>query len=204
MLFISLFVSFLSDTAGPLRTGGSIAAFLLIASPIIVLAADAASKPQTITQAGAITIMNDHGTAELLERLSHVPSSDAVFIYPYDPLLPFLAKRTHPARFDILVPQYSTPSQYLETCLEVTKNAEWVVFNNAISSPSFYRRFFPAMENPSPPEKLAFEQALRDGFTDDAQYGKFQLLRRANAATSLCRDIADPLRPRERSQHQPE
>ena len=203
-LFAGLIGIFLSDTAGPLRTGGSIAAFLLIASPIIVLAADAASKPQTITQAGAITIMNDHGTAELLERLSHVPSSDAVFIYPYDPLLPFLAKRTHPARFDILVPQYSTPSQYLETCLEVTKNAEWVVFNNAISSPSFYRRFFPAMENPSPPEKLAFEQALRDGFTDDAQYGKFQLLRRANAATSLCRDIADPLRPRERSQHQPE
>lgn len=203
-LFAGLIGIFLSDTVGPLRTGGSIAAFLLIASPIIVLAADAASKPQTITQAGAITIMNDHGTAELLERLSHVPSSDAVFIYPYDPLLPFLAKRTHPARFDILVPQYSTPSQYLETCLEVTKNAEWVVFNNAISSPSFYRRFFPAMENPSPPEKLAFEQALRDGFTDDAQYGKFQLLRRANAATSLCRDIADPLRPRERSQHQPE
>lgn len=179
----------ISRGSGPWRMPLGIAAFLLLAWPLIILATEAMSTKNVMSPAGQISIMKDDGTPELLERLNHISSSDRIFFYPYDPMLAFLSKRHHPARLDILVPHYSTSSQYFETCLEVMQKAHWVVFDKRLSSASFYRAVFPAIKNPSPPEKEIFEAALREGFINDVDYGDFQLLRRLNPATSLCKNI---------------
>ncbi|MEO9132840.1 MAG: hypothetical protein ABI240_16770 [Sphingomonas sp.] len=139
--------------------------------------------------AGMVSIVPRNGTTEILDRLNQIPPGDSVFFYPYDPLLAVLAGRRHPARLDLLVPQYSTASQYFETCRDVMKGAQWAVIDIAISKPSFYHGVFPAMGDPSPPEKMAFEAALYKGFADAGRFGDFHLLRRANATSGLCDEI---------------
>ena len=139
------------------------------------------------TLAGPVKIMRDDGTAELLDRLQELPAGDRVFFYPYDPVLPFLSGRRHPVTLDLFVPQYTTASQYHDSCLQVMRNAEWVVFDSEISQPSFYRVIFPSMSNPSPPEKTSFEAALKKGFAIEHQYGGFQVLRRRTASADTSR-----------------
>ncbi|WP_327754439.1 hypothetical protein VVT58_10240 [Sphingobium sp. SJ10-10] len=139
---------------------------------------------------GPIVVIPDNGTTELIERLKTLPNGDSVFFYPYDPVLPVLTGRRHPARLDLLLPQYTTPDQYRETCLEVMRGSQWVVIDEEIIRPSFYHAIFPAMRNPSPPDKVAFEAALRSGFELKGHYGDFSLLQRSAMPSGLCSQIA--------------
>ncbi|RYD96402.1 MAG: hypothetical protein EOP61_18075 [Sphingomonadales bacterium] len=177
---------------GPVLKVAAILACLMPAWPLALSAVRAASARPVGSAAGRIAIMPQDGTAELLGRLRALPADDSVFFYPYDPMLPFLSGRHHPARLDLLVPEYTTPAQYQATCREVMQGARWVVFDHAISHPGFYRAVFPAMRDPSPPEKVAFEAALNRGFADAGRHGGFQLLRRSHASAALCRPIDPP------------
>lgn len=165
------------------------AAGVLALSPLLVTAMEAGRASRVETAAGRVAMPPGNGAPKLIERLGQIPAGDSVFVYPYDPMLPFLTGRTHPARLDILVPQYSPPSQYRETCIEVMRSAQWVIVNMAVLTPAFYAKVFPAMDNPSPPEKQSFEAALEQGFAEDARYGDFQLRRRADANDGLCQAI---------------
>ena len=139
------------------------------------------------TAAGPVKIMRDDGTAELLDRLKALPAGDRVFFYPYDPVLPFLSGRRHPVALDLFVPQYTTEAQYHDSCLQVMRNAEWVVIDSEISQPAFYRAIFPSIGNPSPREKTSFEAALKKGFVMEHQYGGFQMRRRRAADADASR-----------------
>ncbi|MGH6613562.1 glycosyltransferase family 39 protein [Sphingomonas sp.] len=165
------------------------AILLIPAYPLVKAALQAGKAQQVQTRAGLISLVPKNGTADIMHRLESLPPGDSVFFYPYDPMLPYLTGRRHPAGIDILVPQYSTAAQYLETCRQVMREAKWVSFNLDVSRPAFYRAIFPAMSNPQPPETLAFEAALREGFAEAALDGHFQLLRRTRASTKLCRQL---------------
>ncbi len=129
------------------------------------------------------------GILPLLNQLQTLPPGDAVFFYPADPMLPFLTGRRYPVRLDMLLPQYSTPAQYQETCRQLMQEAQWVVSHVEITQPDFYRAVFPAMTNPLPPEKMAFEASLDAAFVHVGTYDGFQLMRRAAADVALCDEI---------------
>ncbi len=132
--------------------------------------------------AGHFSLLRGDGSVELIERLGKVDRQEKVFVYPYSPILPFLTKLRHPSSLDVFAPQYTTPSQYFETCTQVSKEADWVVFDIVGSAPSSYKSAFPAMDDPSPPEKMAFEHAIKQGFRLDETFGNYELRRRVNAA----------------------
>ena len=167
----------------------AVAAMLTTLVPLVGSAIEIVRAGSVESRAGTVSIVPRNGATEILDRLNHIPAGDSVFFYPYDPLLPVLAGRRHPARLDLLVPQYSTVSQYYETCRDVMASAQWVVIDIEISKPSFYPKVFPAMGNPSPPEKMSFENALYQGFVDAGRFGDFHLLRRGGATSGLCEAV---------------
>jgi hypothetical protein len=168
----------------------AILAFVMTALPWMRAVQAARAAPQVASAAGMIKVLPRNGTGPLIAHLSAMPSAQKVFFYPYDPVLPFLTGKTHPARIDILVPEYSTPEQYRDTCAEIMRSADWVVVDHKISAPSFYRAVFPAMRNPSPPEKRAFEKAIFEGFSVERGMGDFLLLRRENPVAGACNAIS--------------
>lgn len=168
----------------------AIATLAIPLTQLLMIANRVSRAPSTETHAGRVLDVTQDGVLGLIDRLNTLQPQDSVYFYPYDPLLPFLTGRRHPARYDILLPQYSTPSQYNETCLEVMAKAQWVVFDLGVSRPSYYRETFPAISDPSPQEKVAFEAALHEGFVVDARYGVYQLLRRSRATAQMCNNPA--------------
>ncbi|BDD67189.1 hypothetical protein Sj15T_22100 [Sphingobium sp. TA15] len=171
------------------RTIGFIAIFMPLPS-LTVAAVRSVSAPRVETRAGLYGVVTGDGILPLLKRLQTLPPGDTVFFYPADPLLPFLTGHHHAARLDMLLPQYSTPAQYQETCRQLMQGAQWVVSHVDITRPDFYRTVFPAMTDPSPHEKIAFEVALDKAFLRNGTYGGFQVMRRAAADVALCKDIA--------------
>lgn len=157
--------------------------------PSLAIAAVRASAPRVETPAGLYGVVGCDGILPLLKQLQTLPPSDTVFFYPADPMLPFLTGRRHPARLDMLLPQYSTPAQYHETCRQLMQDAQWVVSHVEITRPDFYSAVFPAMTDPSPPEKMAFEASLDAAFVHDGTYAGFQVMRKAAADVALCDDI---------------
>lgn len=170
------------------RTIGLVAVFMPLPS-LIVAAVRSVSSPQVETRAGVYGVVTSGDILPLLKRLQTLPPSATVFFYPADPMLPFLTGHHHPARLDMLLPQYSTPAQYKETCRQLMQNAQWVVSHFEITRPNFYRTVFPAMTNPSPHEKIAFEVALDKAFVPNGTYGGFQIMRRTAANVTLCNAI---------------
>ncbi|WP_294537589.1 glycosyltransferase family 39 protein [uncultured Rhodoblastus sp.] len=138
------------------------------------------------TRAGRVLAIPPNGMLQLIERLDTLPKQDSVFFYPFGPMVPYLTGRHHPARLDLLMPQFNTPSQFDQTCREIMAGAQWVVDDRNVNSTAYYRYVFPAMTDSSPPEKVAFEAALNKGFDLDASYGDYRLLRRGRADVSLC------------------
>jgi hypothetical protein len=181
------------DLPGPVAYALAIAMFFVPFSQWFTLANRVARASSVETGAGRMTDVADDGVAALIDRLKALPPRDSVFFYPYDPLLPFLTARRHPSRLDVLVPQYSTRSQYEQSCRDVMEKAQWVVFDRSVSTPEYYRETFPAIRDVSPPERVAFEAALRKGFVPDASYGAYRLLRRGAASVLDC-DNSEPAR----------
>lgn len=174
---------------GPvLRVIGLMAVILPLPS-IAIAAAQSVNAPSVQTHAGTYRVVPTIGVIAVLGRLSTLPPDDRVFFYPADPMLPFLTGRHHPAPLDMLVPQYSTPAQYQKACIQLMRDAQWIVSHVEITTPEFYRTVFPAMTNPSPHEKVAFEAALKAGFVPHGRYGNFEISRRGSAVTTLCDDI---------------
>jgi hypothetical protein len=124
---------------------------------------------------------------EIARRTS---TEDRVFFYPYMPMLPYLTGRRQVGPIDIIVPGYTTPAQYREVCMDVTAAARWVVVERQWIRPRHLKLTFPAMAEPNPPERRAFERMLDDGFEPVAATENFELRQRtARAIPALCTAI---------------
>jgi hypothetical protein len=120
----------------------------------------------------------------------HTAPSDTFFFYPYMPMLPFLAQRNHAAHLDVVVPGYTTPGQFGALCAEAVR-AEWVVIDRLWLDAANVRAMFPAMADPVPPERRAFEFVLSEGFDRIAHSPSFEVRRRTPRATAaLCTSLA--------------
>jgi len=133
--------------------------------------------------------------ADLMARVDGVPPGDAFFFYPYSPMLPYLTGRRHVAALDVMTPGYTTAEHFRETCVRVVREAQWVVIERMWTDPRVLRAIFPAIRDPDPPEKRAFEAALRRGFDKILHTSAlFELRQRAEGASvALCDEIGAKL-----------
>jgi hypothetical protein len=142
------------------------------------------------TPRGGVKFFGQPGVPELLARIAATPSGDAYFFYPFLPMLPFLAAREQVSKYDVLVPGYTSPSQYQDACASVMRHASWIVIDRRWTDPNFLKERFPAMRDAEPPEKKRFEQALDGGFELVAQEGPFELRRRRKGISdTVCAGI---------------
>ena len=145
--------------------------------------------PSVETALGEVRVP-DAAHRMLLLRLGALPPRQAVFSYPYLPLLPVLTGHRHVARNDVFMQWFTSPEQFADACRAVMVGADWVVLDRKWMSPTFIRQVFPAMPPDDPPEFEAFNRAMEEGFELDASYGNFQLRRRSPAAEpALCAPI---------------
>ena len=143
------------------------------------------------TPRGDTVFLGQRGTPEILARIAQTPSADRYFFYPYMPMMPFLTARAQVSQVDLFTPEFTMPSQYLDACVSVMRQATWVVIDRRWTDPRWLKRIFPSMRNPRPEETVRFEYALDSAFdlvgTDDT----FELRhRRSDASEALCTGIA--------------
>lgn len=126
--------------------------------------------------------------AALVAEVDSVPPGEAFFFYPFGPMLPYLTGRRHVAALDVMTPGYTTVEEFRETCARVVHEARWVVIDRNWSDPRVLRSLFPAMGDPDPPEKRAFEAALRLAFDRVVHASMvFELRRRSErVSVSVC------------------
>jgi len=144
------------------------------------------------TARGDIILRNPrHNVADLLTWLATAPANDRYFFYPYSPLLPFLSNRTHIGRHDIFTPQYTSAEQYRETCMDVIRSADWIIFETIFfDDPELIRKAFPAITDVSPPETRKFEYVIRSEFALVARFGTFEVRRRRQTTSMVaCESI---------------
>lgn len=134
--------------------------------------------------------------ALLMAHLDRVPAGDPLFFYPYLPMLPYLTGRQHVAAVDVMVPGYTTPEQFRETCGRVVRDARWLVVDRTWSDPRKLHSLFPAMADHNPPEKRAFEAAVAQAFDKVVHRSStFEVRQRGTAvADTLCPGTAAPAR----------
>jgi hypothetical protein len=120
----------------------------------------------------------------------HTTPADGFFFYPNMPLVPYLTARHHIARLDVMMPSYTTVDQFRDVCAEVIAKAQWVVIDRLWIQPANLLVIHPAMADPNPPEKQAFEAVLMKGFARIATSSHFEVRQRTPAAVpSLCGGI---------------
>ena len=143
--------------------------------------------PTVETLAGHVKFLDQQRGTEVIAHIAALPTTDKVFFYPYNPLLAVLTGREQVSRYDLFIPSYTTPAQYQEACASVMQDADWVLLDRRIMTPSHLMLNFPAMPNPSPPELLKFERVLEDGFALASLNGDYELRRRIlEAQVKLC------------------
>jgi hypothetical protein len=144
------------------------------------------------TPRGGVKFVGQLGVPELLARIAATPSGDAYFFHPVASMLPFLAAREQVSKYDVLVPGYTSASQYQDACASVMRHASWVVIDRRWIDPNILQLEFPAMRDAEPPEKKRFEQALDGGFELIAQEGPFELRRRREGISdTVCAGITE-------------
>jgi hypothetical protein len=132
----------------------------------------------------------EQGTKELVAFIANTPIEDSLFFYPYSPLLPFLTERQQISKYDIFIPEYTSPDQYFDACISVMQNASWIVVDRSATDPNAWLSVFPAMQNPRPTETRRFDQALESQFELVAQFGMFNVSRRIKAGNeTACANI---------------
>jgi hypothetical protein len=142
------------------------------------------------TPRGSVAFLSS-GMRELMGRIANTPSSDPFFFYPFIPMVPFLTAREHVSKYDVLIPGYTSPSQYEEACISALRRATWLVIDRSWTAPNFLRTF-PAIRDAEPPETRNFELALQSGFEFVARDGLFELRRRVKAVNeTICNGIAE-------------
>jgi hypothetical protein len=143
------------------------------------------------TPRGRVAFYKQPGAAELLALIATTPASDAYFFYPLDSMLSFLSAREQVSKYDLFLPEYTTPTQYQDTCMSVMRHASWVVIDRQMNDANLLKQSFPALRDAEPQEKRRFEQALNNGFKLVAQEGAFELRRRRSSLSdTLCSGIA--------------
>jgi hypothetical protein len=134
----------------------------------------------------------EQGTKELVAWIATRPVEDTFFFYPYMPLLPFLTARQQSAKYEIFLPDYTSPAQYLDACISVMQNASWLVVDRSMTDPSYWQLVFPGMRNPRLIETRRFDQALEGQFEHVARFGEFDVSRRSKADNeTACADIIE-------------
>jgi hypothetical protein len=158
---------------------------------VLWIAQFTSSLAVTPTPRGGLAIFGLDGASQMLARISALPPGDRWFFYPFIPLMPFLSGREDVAKYDVLAPGYSLPSQYQETCASVIRHADWVVIDRLGTDPVELKYTFPMMRDPQPPESRAFEQVLDSGFEFVARDGRYELRhRREGVSDMVCGGVA--------------
>jgi hypothetical protein len=141
------------------------------------------------TPRGEVTYWNPHGKREAVTWLTAAPAQDKFFFYPYLQMLPFLARRTQVSRYDLFVPHYTTPAQYQEACLDVMRQASWVVIDRRWTEPRMWKWL--GVQFPLPPEFAKFEKVLDEGFEPAERFGLIEIRkRRKQASEAACAGIS--------------
>lgn len=143
--------------------------------------------PAIETPRGRAKIFREDANS-IIRRVADLPFDSSVFYYPYDPILAFLTARGHPSKLDIFVPNYTTPNQFEQECRAVVRSADWVVIDQLISQN--WARFFPAIRDTMPRERILFETALKRSFTLVADEGEFDLRKATMKDEGICGDVA--------------
>jgi len=112
----------------------------------------------------------------LVQRLESLPQGEAVFVYPYSPLLSFLTGRPHPAKINVIIPGYTTREQYAEACRDALQGARWLMTDERRTSAG-RTALFPAIAEPEPPERMLFEATLEQASVAAGSYGIHSLRR---------------------------
>jgi hypothetical protein len=104
-------------------------------------------------------------------------------------MLPFLARRTQVSRYDVFIPQYTTPAQYQEACRDVMRQASWVVIDRRWEDPELLKGV--GVHGPLPPESGRFEKVLEEGFEPVERFGFIEIRkRRKQASEAACAEIS--------------
>jgi hypothetical protein len=134
--------------------------------------------------------MNAAGTRETVTWLTAAPAQDKFFFYPYLQMLPYLVQRTQVSRYDVFVPHYTTPAQYQEACLDVMRQASWVVIDRKWTENPIYFKGL-GVHGPLPPEFGRFEKVLDEGFEPVERFGVIEIRkRRKQASEAACAGIS--------------
>jgi hypothetical protein len=142
------------------------------------------------TAAGKVRIVRPYGEPELLERIATIEPGQRFLFYPYDPMLSFLTGHEHAARVDVFLPQYTTPAQYADACVQTVRRADWVVIDRSWTNATF-RQVFPSMANPQPLGKVRFERAIESSFALVGTYGNYELRKKKRRDESVCANILE-------------
>jgi len=134
--------------------------------------------PTSATAAGPISFIGDPDAPGIFAWIEKTPRADAFLFYPYMPLAPFIAQRRHVSRYDMFVPEYTPPNQYADACATANARATWLVLDRTGMDPATIRAVFPAVRNPNPPEKMAFERAIKGDFALVASLGRYEIRER--------------------------
>ena len=136
--------------------------------------------------------------AVLVTQINRIPPGDAFFFYPYSPMLPYLTGRRHAAALDVMTPGYTDPAEFRATCVQVVREAQWLVVERGWTHPVVIRALWPALRDPDPPEKRSFEVALATAFSKVVHISEtFQLRQRAgDASLALCDSVGATPNPR--------
>lgn len=152
--------------------------------------------PLVLTSRGeaALRLPDFSGMADLLQVIAAKPSREGFFFYPYMPLMSFLAAREHVAKYDVILPWYTTPTQYHEACLSAVRRATWVVTDRRSADYSYWKKIYPSMPDTKPLETIQFEENLNRAFELVTIKGFFELRRRREGISDA---ICDAIQVRE-------
>ena len=107
-------------------------------------------------------------------------------------MLPFLTGREHVSKYDIFVPEYTTPAQYQEACRSVIRDASWVVVDRLWEDPQGVEEvYFPRCRTRSRERRRGSSKPLDSAFELISNTGTFELRRRRQGVSdSVCDGIA--------------
>jgi hypothetical protein len=160
---------------------------LAMLNPLVALSASA----KCATRRGPVYAFSVDGVLDFLT--THVKPGEPIFVYPYAPMYYFLSAARNPTRYNILMYQINTESQFREAVRSLEKgNVRYVIWDR--SFPQWINNWFPAYRIPLP-DKLIMEPYLVEhyrvvGGTDSG----FQFLeRRDSLATPAVLPVRSPV-----------
>jgi hypothetical protein len=159
-----------------LQTVMACAVMLALVNPMVALLAG----NRTVTRRGVVysSVARD---AVLDFLMAHTRAGDPIFVYPYAPLYYFLTATENPTRFNFMMYNFHTESQFREAVQALERSqVRYVVWDRAFLE--WAAVWFPAYRQP-PANKLIMEPYLTEHYTVVGNAGGgYQLLERKNSA----------------------